>query len=143
MRGSSRDLSHTGESCRVMIADTGALLTGKVLSTPLRTYTTPSVVDEVKDEESRRVVDIALSTGRLEVLEPSQEALEEARKTARIAGVLGRLSRTDLEVLALALTLKHGDCEVLVATDDYALQKAVITAGFKVVRLRYPGVGRV
>ena len=140
MRGSIQGSSRTGEACRVVVADTGALLTGKILSIPHRSYTTPSVVEEVRDAESRRVVEMALSTGRLEVLEPVREALEEARKAARRAGVLGRLSGTDLEVLALALTLKNESCEVLVATDDDALQRAVIAAGFRVVRLRYPGV---
>ncbi len=140
MRGSIQGSSRTGEACRVLVADTAALLTGKVLSIPQRSYTTPSVVEEVRDAESRRVVEMALSTGRLEVLEPRREALEEARKAAMRAGVLRRLSETDLEVLALALTLKNESCEVLVATDDYALQRAVIAAGFRVVRLRYPGV---
>jgi rRNA maturation endonuclease Nob1 len=117
--------------------DTGAIMAGLPLSLPGRHATTPSVVREVRDRESRRILENSISYGRLEVLEPRGDSLEEARRAARKAGVLGRLSETDLEVLALAIELG-----VPVATDDYALQLASLEAGVGFVRVRYRGVRR-
>lgn len=134
MRGSTRGSSRTGSR---LVMDTGAIMAGLPLSVPGTHATTPSVVGEVRDRESRRILEDSLAYGRLEVLEPGPEALEEALRAARRAGVHGRLSRTDLEVLALAIELGAP-----VATDDYALQLACEEAGVGFVRVRYRGIRR-
>jgi UPF0271 protein len=120
-----------------LVVDTGAIMAGLPLRLPGVHLTTPSVVGEVRDRDSRRLLEDALSYGRLEVAEPSPEAVEEARRAARRAGVLGRLSPTDLEVLALAIEAGRP-----LATDDYALQLAALEAGVGFVRIRYRGVRR-
>lgn len=144
MSAYSRGSSHTGSLellQRIVVDDTGAILAGLPLSLPAQHYTTPQVVEEVRDRDSKAVLETALESGRLEVLEPPNQALSEARRVAVRAGVSGRLSPTDLSVLALALHLtRECGCEVLVATDDYALQLAAKRSGLGVVRIRYPGV---
>jgi len=138
MRGSTRGSSHTGSGPRVrLVMDTGAIMAGLPLSLPGRHATTPRVVGEVRDRESRRILEDSISYGRLEVLEPSGDSIKRARRAARRAGVLGRLSETDIEVLALAIELGAP-----VATDDYALQLASMEAGVGFVRVRYRGVRR-
>ncbi len=142
MKGSTRGSSRTGSSCVAFVADTGAFITGKVLALPPPIYTTPSVIDEVKDERSREILETAVSSGKVSVEEPDEAYIEEARSSAKVGGVLGRLSRADLEVLALALKLSGEGCRVYVVTDDYALQRAASKAGLEVVRLRYRGTVR-
>ncbi len=132
MRGSTRGSSPTGSR---LVMDTGAIMAGLPLRIPGRHATTPSVVGEVRDRDSRRMLEECLAYGRLEVLEPSPATVEEAARIARRAGVLGKLSKTDLEVLALALELRAP-----VATDDYALQLAASEAGVGFVRIRYRGI---
>lgn len=120
---------------RGLVVDTGAVMAGLPLRLPGVHLAPPSVVGEVRDRESRRLLEEAIAYGRLAVEEPRGASLEEARRVAARAGVLGRLSRTDLEVLALAI--ERG---APVATDDYALQLAAVEAGVGFVRVRYRGV---
>ena len=137
MRGSTRGCSHTG---RIVVLDTGAILSGLPLALGERMATTPDVVGEVRDPESRRVLSSALESGRLEVLEPGAEGYSDAYSAARESNVVRVLSRADVSVLALALKLRSEGCEVLVATDDYALQRCLSRAGIGLIRVRYKGI---
>ncbi|BAN90179.1 NOB1 family endonuclease [Aeropyrum camini] len=137
MRGSTRDCSPTGSEAIVL--DTGAFIAGKAAALPGRLATPPRVLEEVRDRGSRALLELLQSTGRLEVLPPSPRAVERAREEARRAGVLGRLSGADIEVLALALDLAWRGCRVSLATDDYTLQRLAARLGLGVVRLRYRG----
>ena len=139
MTGSSLDCSATGNP--VAALDTGALLAALQLRLPMSSVTTPSALGEVRDLESRAIVESSLEMGRLVIMEPSEDDIARALAAARQGGVEGKLSRTDLEVLALALGLRDR-CgkEVYLATDDYALQKAALAARLKVLPVRYRGI---
>ncbi len=143
MRGSTRGSSPTGSGAPVIVLDTGALLTWAALSMNAKLVTAKGVLDEVRDERSRMGLDFLLSSGKLEVVEPGGEGLKAALRVARRAGVAGRLSRVDLEVLAVALELAEGEARVAVATDDNALARAASSAGLEVYRIRYRGAGRL
>ncbi|AEH24633.1 Nucleotide binding protein, putative, containing PIN domain [Pyrococcus yayanosii CH1] len=109
-------------------------------------YTTPKVVEEVKDRESRIFLEGLISAGKVKVVEPSREAVEIVKKAARKTGELRELSEADIEVLALAYELK---AELF--TDDYNLQNVARTLGIefktlkrgikKVIRWRYVCIG--
>lgn len=127
---------------KVLVLDTGAILAGVPLVAPLKCYTTASVVSEVRDSESRAVLEKLLESRRLEVLEPSGYYVEKAVETARKAGTLRHLSNVDLKVIALALELKAGGVEVIVASDDYRVQETIAKAGIEFLRVRYKGIRR-
>ncbi|MCS7106800.1 MAG: hypothetical protein NZ902_01660 [Acidilobaceae archaeon] len=131
MSGSTQECSHTGE---VVIADTGPVLSGL----PLRVscYVTPQVIEEVKDAESKDLVERALASGKLLVVEPPPAFISMAKEAARRVGVERELSPADISVIALALKLSER-CRVKVATDDKRLQLALVRAGFEVMGIRY------
>ncbi len=125
---------------KVLVLDTGALLAGIPLIVPLKCYTTGAVVGEVKDSESRRVLEEALESGRLEIIEPRVEYMREAFELARRANTLKYLSEVDLKVIALALDLKARGEDVIVASDDYRIQETLVKAGIGLLRVRYRGI---
>jgi rRNA maturation endonuclease Nob1 len=127
---------------KVLVLDTGAILAGVPLVAPLKCYTPASVVSEVRDSESRAVLEKLLESRRLEVLEPSGYYVEKAVETARKARTLRHLSNVDLKVIALALELKAGGVEVIVASDDYRVQETIAKAGIEFLRVRYKGIRR-
>jgi len=139
MRGSTRGSSPTGSPPDVIVLDTGALLTWTALAMEARLATTPGVLGEVRDERSRLGLELLASSGKLEVVEPGEGYRAEARRAAGRAGVAGRLSSVDLEVLAAALMLASTGSRVAVATDDGALARAAAAAGLQVYRIRYRG----
>ncbi|MCI4459725.1 MAG: hypothetical protein JHC13_02330 [Acidilobus sp.] len=139
MRGSSRACSAIGDVEGVVVLDAGALFAGVQLRLPL-SVTTSLVVDEVRDEGSRTDLERALEAGKLLVIDPEQEFIEEAIGVARSARTLERLSRADLGVIALALEVRGCGKKVAVASDDYAVQVTALRAGLEVIPVRYRGV---
>ncbi len=138
MRSSTQGCSPTG---KVVIDDAGAIFAGLPLSLPLPQYTTSLVVEEVKDEESRKVLERGIVLERIKVIDPPAGYIDKARTLAKSFNTLNKLSKTDLQVFALALYLsEETNCEVLVATDDYALQHTVTSAGLKIIKVRYKGI---
>ncbi|ASJ00397.1 type II toxin-antitoxin system VapC family toxin [Thermococcus gorgonarius] len=99
--------------------------------------TTPKVVEEVKDPESRLFLEGLISAGKVRVLVPSKESVEAVKDAARRTGELNELSEADLEVLALAYELKG-----VLFTDDYNLQNVAKTLGIEFRTLKR-GIKRV
>ncbi len=126
---------------RIYVLDTTALIARWLLYTPVQGYTTSLVVAEARDRDSREGAELALQLGRLLVLDPPREILEEARRAAARLGLHSSLSETDLSVAALALHLRRRG-EVVVVTDDYALQNLVAKLGFRFQPLRTRGISR-
>ncbi|ASJ12897.1 type II toxin-antitoxin system VapC family toxin [Thermococcus thioreducens] len=99
--------------------------------------TTPKVVDEVKDPESRLFLEGLISAGKVRVFQPSRESIEAVMGAARKTGELNELSEADVEVLALAYELKG-----VLFTDDYNLQNIAKTLGIEFRTLKR-GIKRV
>ena len=100
-------------------------------------FTTPKVVEEVKDPESRLFLESLISAGKVKVLVPSKESVEVVMEAARRTGELNELSEADVEVLALAYELK-----ATLLTDDYNLQNIAKTLGIPFKTLKR-GIKRV
>ncbi|MEB3774687.1 MAG: DNA-binding protein [Desulfurococcales archaeon] len=139
MRGSTPGCSPTGS---VIILDTGAFLSGFPRLVTGIMYTVPEVVEEVRDRESRRLLEEVLALGRLIILDPGDKYQVAAERIAKRGRLTSRLSSTDIKVLALSIRFKEAGCRVLVATDDYALRRVLRSIGIGIVPLRYKGVSR-
>ncbi len=99
--------------------------------------TTPKVIEEVKDPESRLFLEGLISAGKVRVLVPSRESIEAVKDAARRTGELGELSEADVEILALAYELNG-----VLFTDDYNLQNIAKTLGIEFKTLKR-GIKRV
>ena len=86
-------------------------------------YTVHLVVDEVRPD--RKELHFARSKG-LQVMEPSEETVLSVRTAAEGTGDLGRLSETDISVLALALEKKG-----ILISDDYSIQNCASVLGIR------------
>ncbi|MEB3760779.1 MAG: hypothetical protein GSR72_05145 [Desulfurococcales archaeon] len=126
----------------IIVNDTGAILAGLPLSLPAKHVTTEQVVSEVIDRESRQLLSTMIETQRLNVLSTDSNSLMKAKILTKKSRRLIKLSKTDLSVLALALSIRERcpESRVLVATDDYTLQEAVRIAGLEFITIRYKGI---
>ena len=108
--------------------------------------TSPKVLEEIKDPESRLFIESLISVGKVKVMVPSRESIEAVRRKALETGELGELTEADIEILALAYELK-GE----IFTDDYNLQNIATLLGLKfrtlkrgikkVIKWRYVCIG--
>ena len=79
-------------------------------------FTTPSVLDELRDLRSKSRFDVLCAQG-LTLAVPSGENTEKVNAASKKSGDAGIISGTDRDILALAL-----DLGAVLYTDDYAIQ---------------------
>ncbi|WP_297556605.1 type II toxin-antitoxin system VapC family toxin [Thermococcus sp.] len=118
---------------KVQVIDTAIFIQG----VDVEGVTTPKVVEEVKDPESKLFLEGLISAGKVRVLAPSLKSIEAVKDAARRTGELNELSEADVEVLALAYELKG-----ILLTDDYNLQNIARTLGIEFRTLKR-GIKRV
>ena len=121
------------EDGKVQVIDAAIFIQG----VDVEGVTTPKVVEEVKDPESRLFLEGLISAGKVRILVPSKESIEAVKEASRKTGELSELSDADIEVLALAYELKG-----VLFTDDYNLQNIAKTLGIEFKTLKR-GIKRV
>ncbi len=99
------------------VLDASAVINSSSVDTGKDTYTTPSVLEELKGLEARSLGEVAKARDELKIISPKEECLKKVKEKAKEVGSFNHLSNTDLEVAALAL-----EKEAEVITDDYTLQ---------------------
>ncbi|MGC8600569.1 MAG: NOB1 family endonuclease [Nitrososphaeria archaeon] len=97
-------------------------------------YTTYNVLDEVKSPVEREIVNSFLRSGKLKVIEISEEEIEKERK--KISGS-ERLSEADISVIVLVEKLGS---DSVVYTDDYELQNALSNLGINFEGVKVRGI---
>jgi UPF0271 protein len=108
------------------VIDTSAILSGKNLPTVFELYTSPRVINEIKPGgRMHRNLQYLISAG-LSVIKPGKTIIKDVKQYAELTGDIGRLSETDIEILALAKEL-----EATVLTDDYSMQNLATLMGVK------------
>ena len=121
-----------------IVLDAAGFFAGYASAAPTKVYAPPSVLREVRDRRSREITALAISGGKVVVMEPGPDDLEHVRRVAASTGDLGRLSPTDIEVLAVAAKLIREGCEVVVVTDDRAVQNVALHLGAGVEGIKRP-----
>ncbi len=125
----------------VLVLDTAAFLAGvQLLLYSHRLATVPRVLEEVKDSESVLRLEIAIEASRIEVVEPLEKYRRRAENVAEDVGARGKLSQTDIDVLALALQLRDAGCRVIIVTDDYTLQNVAALTGIEFQPVKTMGI---
>lgn len=103
-----------------IVFDTAGFLAGLENSFQ-KVYTTPYVIKEVKDRNSSLMLDFAISSGKIIILEPSKSSLTRVNLVLKELNE-NTLSKTDISVIALALDLYPS----LVFTDDLSVQNVLL-----------------
>jgi UPF0271 protein len=93
-------------------------------------FTTPAVVDELKDLAAKCRFDTYAAAG-LAVMEGSADATARVARAAEESGDAQAISATDAGILALAL-----DLQATLVTDDFAVQNVAHRLGVAVQPIR-------
>ncbi len=113
------------------VLDTSAFIYGIAPGGELETV--PAVYAEVKDDRSR--LKLELLEG-LKVVEPDGRYVARVAEAARESGDDMRISKADGDLLALALQEREAGKDVVVMTDDYAVQNVARRLGVQTAALR-------
>lgn len=110
----------------IHIADSSLFIIGKRIEGNI--ITVPSVVDEIRDERSRTIMELM----NVRIEPPLQSCIREVTAKARTTKDSEELSKTDIDLLAKALEYTRNEDTILI-TDDYAVQNTAIQLEIKVM----------
>jgi len=106
----------------IFILDTSAILSGKTINFDQdKVVTTPGVSNELQPGGKDYRTFLFLQEKGLAINDPSKEAIKRIHQIATETGDMSRLSKADIEVLALALDINQNN-EAIIITDDYSIQ---------------------
>lgn len=121
------------------ILDASAFYAGIPFASSEKSFTTPSVFDEIKHiKRDHKAVEILLETKRLEIITPETEYIDKVLLKAKDTGDFQNLSTGDISVIALCLQLK---AELI--TDDFAVSNLANHLNLKVVPVMTKGITHV
>ncbi len=106
------------------IADSSLFIIRKRLEGSI--ITTPSVVEELRDENARTAMELM----NVRVEPPLESFKKKVRAKAGVTKDSEDLSRTDIDILAKALEYSG---RAILVTDDFAVQNTAIQLGIKVM----------
>jgi UPF0271 protein len=103
-------------------------------------YTVSAVVDEVRDRAAKIRIRTAIELEVLKVVRPTVESREKVINQSTRLGDIGKISTTDVDVLALTLDILASGQRCLLVTDDYAVQNVAHQMGVSFKPLATPGI---
>jgi len=119
-----------------LVLDTTAFYAGfPYTNTSENLVTTPDVISEVSNERTRSL--IALS--KINVLQPTPGDFKRVKDAARGTGD-NNLSKADLSVLALCLSLAADGNEAILLSDDFAVENVASKLAIKARPLMTGGI---
>lgn len=119
-----------------LVLDTTAFYAGvPYTNTSENLVTTPDVISEVSNERTRSL--IALS--KINVLQATPDAFKRVKAAARGTGD-NDMSKADLSVLALCLSLTADGDEAILLSDDFAVENVASKLGIKARPLMTNGI---
>ncbi|MFX1296624.1 MAG: NOB1 family endonuclease [Promethearchaeota archaeon] len=115
----------------VLIYDTSAFIGGidpQAIQIPQ--WTTPDNMEEIRNKNTRDILQMAIKTGRMKLRSPSEKFIDSVIERTKKTGDYSKLSRIDIKVLALALEFQSENWNPIIMTDDYSIQN--VAASFKI-----------
>ena len=110
----------------IHIADSSLFIIGRRIEGNI--ITVPSVVEELRDEGSRTIMELM----NVRIEPPLQSFIREVTIKAGVTRDSDELSNTDIDILAKVLEYSRKEETVLIS-DDYAVQNTAIHLGLKVM----------
>ncbi|HQQ25492.1 MAG TPA: PIN domain-containing protein [Methanomassiliicoccales archaeon] len=118
-----------------VVLDTSALFGMEQVPPGWEAFVTEGVLAELEKYNDRRAENLLPA---IKVSQATTASLSKVKEAARGTGDSSRLSRTDMEVLALALELRAA-----VVTDDYSIQNLAAVLGVEFMPMSMKGITKV
>ncbi len=107
----------------IYIVDTSSIFSGKnLIFKKSNIITTPGVSKEITPGGKDYQKFLMLKEIGLKIIKPKKEFIDRTKEQAKKTGDLGRLSDTDIELIALALEYKNKNFNAIILTDDYSIE---------------------
>ena len=127
---------------KIYILDTSAILSGKPINlNDAELFTTPKISDELTPGGLDYKNFQYLREKGLTIHSASKESVKKIKDVSKETGDIGRLSKADIELLALSLDIrKKDDRDVVILTDDYSIQNVANAINIKFEGISQSGI---
>jgi UPF0271 protein len=127
---------------KVFILDTSAILSGKPINLDKEIMlTTPGISKELKPGGRVYQTFQFLKERGLHIQSSTKESRNKVKIICEKTGDINRLSKTDIEILALALDIdKSDEKEPVILTDDYSIQNVANVLNIQFVTIVQSGI---
>ncbi|MCK4995719.1 MAG: NOB1 family endonuclease [Thermoplasmatales archaeon] len=126
---------------KIFILDTSAILSGKPINLDdAEIFTTPSISNELKPGGRDYQSFNYLTERGLSIHAPSKESIDKVKNVSIETGDSYRLSKADIEIIALALDIKNNENETIILTDDYSIQNVANVLNIKFEAISQSGI---
>jgi endoribonuclease Nob1 len=134
----------SSENRRIIVLDTSAFVAGfDPFSIAVEQVTTPLVAEEIRRDSTVKMrLETAVESGKLQVKAPLPGFEAKAVESANRVGDSFKLSKADMQLLALALQLKDEGYTPQIVTDDYSIQNVAAKTGMDFISLATFGIKR-
>jgi UPF0271 protein len=110
------------------ILDASAFYAGVPFGSANDCYTTSLVYEEIKHiKKDQNVLGTLLATNRLKIMDPDKESTNAAIASAKETGDFPQLSKQDISIIALCISIKG---EII--SDDFAITNVAKNIGLKI-----------
>ncbi|MGY5864326.1 MAG: NOB1 family endonuclease [Candidatus Thorarchaeota archaeon] len=119
---------------KIYVLDTGVLVstwTDKKKESEF--ITTPQIIGEIRNRLSRFRAETLFLLDKMEERTPNEEDVQKTEAAAASTGDLSELSRNDLELIALALTVSREISDVTLVSTDFAVLNTASHLGLKIL----------
>lgn len=116
------------------ILDASAFINGFRLETT-NNFTVPDIISEIKDFESKLILEMAIDECKLTIRDVSEEYIKSVENIISKSGDILRLSVPDKKLIALAYMMHENGYNVKVISDDYTIQNSL-----KIMNIPYSGI---
>ena len=131
----------SGEAKLTLVLDTAAFIAGTPDFSHGTFLTVRGVVNELgTDVIVKARLEAALESNRVSVYEPSDEQVKSVLEQAALSGDMKKLSGTDIQILATALSERKKGTRVIIVSDDYSLQNVARQLGVETLGVILPGI---
>lgn len=120
------------EMCYVL--DASAFING-FKSDSDNNFTVSEITAEIKDFESRLMLDMAIDDGKLIIQDVPSQYVDRVEKIISDSGDVLRLSKPDKKLISLAYMLSEEGRDVKVISDDYTIQNTL-----KIMNIPYSSI---
>ncbi|MCQ2972865.1 MAG: ribonuclease VapC [archaeon] len=116
------------------VLDASAFINGFKLEDKYN-LTVPEITEEIKDFQSKLILDLAIEDGKLTICDVEEEYMLHLEKTISDSGDILRLSGPDKKLIALALQAIDKGKDVKLISDDYSIPNVL-----KILNIRFENI---
>ena len=119
------------------IIDSSVLFSGKDIPMDMEYYVPLSVVDEIKNKKIKQRLKYLFDCG-LKIVIPKDIFTKKIIDVSKTTGDITKLSKTDIDILSLALEMN-----AVILTDDYAIQNVAKVLDIKYHPISTEGISKI